>query len=129
MIDKISFGDLSDYEYVQTGKFIPATIGGVIGTVRKLSTTLKGIIIFAVLAYCGFGGVGESSVVIENVFINYRFYYSVIITIFLLPDIGHFITILAMRKYPLTAEKMQEISEIMLKDRGLAKENELSDEL
>ncbi len=117
-------GDLTDYEYVQTGKFIPATIGGVIGTIRKLSTTVKGVIIFAVLAFCGFGGIGESSVVAENVFINYRFYYSVIVIVFLLPAIGHFITVLAMRKYPLTEKKMQEISEIMLNDRGLASKKE-----
>lgn len=121
-------GDLTDYEYVQTGKFIPATIGGVIGTVRKLSTTVKGIIIFAVLAYCGFGGVGESSVITENVFINYRFYYSVIIVVFLLPALGHFITVLAMRKYPLNEEKMQEISKIMLRDRGLSEDEDLKDE-
>lgn len=112
-------GDLADYEYVQSGKFIPAVIGAVITTVGKIAESFKGIVLVAIMIYCGFNGTGSEAIVPENVFINMRFYYSILLAVFLLPALGHFITVLAMRKYPLSDKKMQEVSEILLIDRGL----------
>lgn len=113
-------GDLSDYEYVKTGRFIPAIIGAVITTVSKIAESFKGILIVGIMLLCGFTGTGEAAKVPENVFVNERFYYSIILAVFILPAIGHFVTVLAMRKYPLDDTTMQEVSQIILKDRGLA---------
>ena len=72
------------------------------------------------------GGAGFSpdnvevnAVVPENVFVNYRFYYCILASVFLLPALGHFVTYLSMRKYPLTDEVMQEVSIKIAKERGL----------
>ncbi len=115
-------GDLADYEYVENGKFIPAVIGAVITTVGKVAESLKGVILVAIMIFCGFSGMGDEAKVPENVFVNYRFYYAVAISVFILPAIGHFLTILAMKRYPLDDKTMQRVSKVLLKDRGLDKE-------
>ena len=114
--------DLTDYEYVQSGKFLPAVIGAVITTVGKISTSAKGLVIVAVMLFSGFGGNGADAIVPENQFINYKFYYAIVIAVFILPALGHFITVLAMKKYPVDDQAMQEVSQILLKDRGLSKD-------
>lgn len=113
-------GDLADYEYVKTGRFVPAVIGAVITTVSKVAESGKGILLVAIMLFCGFNGTGTAAKVTENVFINYRFYYSIAFAVFILPAIGHFVTVLAMRKYPLDDATMQEVSQVLLNDRGLA---------
>lgn len=60
----------------------------------------------------GFGGNDADAVVPENQFNNERFYYSVLIAIFILPAIGHLITVMAMKKYPLDDETIQEVSSV-----------------
>ncbi len=110
-------GDLSDYEYVQTGKFIPGTIGATLTFVNKCAISVVGIITTAMMLFSGFSTDGSNSVVPENVFVNYRFYYCVLLSVFILPAAGHFITWVAMRKYPLTEEVMEEVSHKMQKER------------
>ncbi len=121
-------GDLADYEYVENGKFIPAVIGAVITTMGKVAESFKGFVLVSIMIYCGFKGMGDSAVVPENVFINHEFYYSIVIAVFGLPAIGHFLTIVAMRKYPLDDATMQRVSQVLLEDRGLANNEVTSNE-
>lgn len=123
-LENAMVGDLTEYEYLQSGKFIPGTIGAALTFVNKLASSGVGLITMGIMAFCGFKGSGEATVVPENVFINYRFYYSVLVSVFLLPALGHFITYLSMKNYPLTDEVMQEVSMKVAEERGLLKEEQ-----
>jgi len=116
-------GDLADYEYSQSGKFIPGTIGATLTFVNKIVTSAVGIVVTGIMLYAGFSQTGTGSVVPENIFVNYRFYYCVVCAVFLLPAFGHLITCLAMRKYPLTDSKMREVSEALAEKRKAASES------
>lgn len=115
-------GDLADYEYSVSGKFIPGTIGSTLTFVTKIIGSLVGVITMGIMMFCGFGKAGEASVVPENVFVNTRFHYCILLAVFVLPCIGHIITYISMRKYPLTLEKMNEVSYKIAQDRGVIKE-------
>ena len=112
-------GDIADYEYTLSGKFIPGTIAASISFVEKIIGSFLGLIIFGVMMFSGFRGIGKEAVVPENVFINYRFYYSVLVCVFLLPALGHLITYLAMRNYPIFSDNMNKISLKMAEERRL----------
>lgn len=123
-LENAMVGDLTDYEYLQSGKFIPGTIGAALTFVNKVASSGVGIITMAIMAFCGFGESGAASVVPENVFVNYRFYYCVLLSVFILPALGHFVTFIAMKKYPLTDDVMQEVSMKIAAERGLLNKEE-----
>jgi Na+/melibiose symporter-like transporter len=110
-------GDLSDYEHSVSGRFIPGTIGATITFINKVVSSTVGLITMGIMLFSGFKGIGENAVVPENVFINDRFYYSVLLTVFILPGIGHLITWIAMHNYPLTDSRMKEITLEIAKKR------------
>ncbi len=110
-------GDLADYEYYEHGKFIPGTIGATMSFVTTVFGSTVSLMVSGVMLFCGLGEVGTK--IPENVFVNERFYYCVLICIFLLPAIGHFITWIAMKNYPLDDKKMEEVSSFLAKERGL----------
>lgn len=117
-------GDLSDYEYYEHGKFIPGTIGATLEFFNKAVKSFVGLIVTGMMVFCGFSQAGANSVIPENVFVNTNFYYCVIISVFILPAIGHIITYITMRKYPLTAKKMQEVSMFIAEKRGVLENSE-----
>ena len=121
-------GDLTDYEYLQSGKFIPGTIGAALTFVNKIASSGVGLITMGIMAFCGFSGSGEAAVVPENVFVNHRFYYCVLLSVFILPALGHLITYIAMRRYPLTDKVMQEVSLRIAKERGLLSDEKKEDD-
>ena len=121
-LENAMVGDLTEYEYLQSGKFIPGTIGATLTFVNKLAASGVGIITMAIMAFCGFSGSGESAVVPENVFVNHRFYYCILIAVFIMPALGHLVTYISMKKFPLTDEVMQEVSMKVAAKRGLLKE-------
>lgn len=123
-LENAMVGDLTDYEYLQSGKFIPGTIGAALTFVNKIASSGVGLITMGIMAFCGFTESGASSVVPENVFVNYRFYYCVLLSVFILPAIGHLITYISMRNYPLTDEVMTEVSIKIAKKRGFLKTEE-----
>ncbi|NCA66983.1 MAG: hypothetical protein EOM87_02850 [Clostridia bacterium] len=103
-------GDITDYELLTTKKFIPGTIASMFSFVDKLISSLAGLILTAIMLLSGFTS-GKDAVVPENIFINKTFYFSVLTAIFLIPCLGHIISVIAMRNYPLTESRMKEISE------------------
>lgn len=123
-LENAMVGDLTDYEYLKSGKFIPGTIGAALTFVNKIASSGVGLITMGIMAFCGFSGSGEAAVVPENVFVNYRFYYCVLLSVFILPAIGHLITYISMKHYPLTDEVMHEVSLKIAKERGLMNEEE-----
>lgn len=128
-LENAMVGDLTDYEYLQSGKFIPGTIGAALTFVNKLASSGVGIITMGIMAFCGFSGSGEAAVVPENVYVNDRFYYCVLLSVFILPALGHLITYISMRKYPLTDEVMQEVSMKIAAERGLIDEEKTTEEV
>ena len=127
-LENAMIGDLTEYEYLQSGKFIPGTIGAALTFVNKIASSGVGIITMAIMAFCGFSGSGEDTVVPENVFVNYRFYYCVLISVFILPALGHLITYISMKNYPLTDEVMQEVSLKVAAERGLLSQEQTEEE-
>ncbi|MBR3768288.1 MAG: MFS transporter [Clostridia bacterium] len=121
-LENAMVGDLTDYEYLQSGKFIPGTIGAALTFVNKIASSVVGLITMGIMAFCGFSGSGAQAVVPENVFVNYRFYYCVLLSVFILPALGHLITYISMRKYPLTKEVMEDVSIKLAHERGLIKD-------
>ncbi len=126
-LENAMVGDLTDYEYLQSGKFIPGTIGAALTFVNKIASSGVGLITMAIMAFCGFSGSGEAAVVPENVFVNHRFYYCVLLSVFILPALGHLITYISMRKYPLTDDVMQEVSMKIAAERGLLDQEETTE--
>lgn len=127
-LENAMIGDLTDYEYTQSGKFIPGTIGAALTFVNKIASSGVGLITMGIMAFCGFGESGEASVIPENVFVNYRFYYCVLLSVFILPALGHLVTYIAMRRYPLTDDVMQEVSMKLAEKRGLLKTETVGEE-
>ncbi|NCA68232.1 MAG: hypothetical protein EOM87_09250 [Clostridia bacterium] len=103
-------GDITDYELLTTKKFIPGTIASMFSFVDKLISSLAGLILSGIMLLSGFIS-GDKAKVPENVFINPTFYFCILAAIFLIPCLGHVISVLAMRNYPLTEARMKEISE------------------
>ena len=121
-------GDLADYEFYQSGKFIPGTIGATLTFCNKIVSSCVGLVVTGIMLFCGFKGSGEVAVVPENVFVNYRFYYCVAVSVFILPAIGHFITYIAMRKYPLDAKTMNEVSLYIAEKRGVLRKEKAKED-
>ena len=96
--------------------------------VNKIASSGVGLIAMGIMAFCGFSGSGEAAVAPEDVFVNRRFYYCVLLSVFILPAIGHPITWIAMKHYPLTDEVMREVPLRLAKERGLLSDTENREE-
>lgn len=103
-------GDISDYELLNTSKFIPGTIASMFSFVDKLISSFAGLILAGIMIVSGFTS-GSDAVVPLNTYINSTFYYLILTAIFLIPCAGHIISVIALRNYPLTEKRMTEISE------------------
>lgn len=110
-------GDISDYELLNSKKFIPGTIASMFSFVDKLISSFAGVILTAVMLISGFTS-GKDAVVPQNLFINPTFYFSILTAIFLIPCLGHIISLIAMKNYPLTEKRMKEISEEVVLLKG-----------
>lgn len=103
-------GDITDYEFLHSKKYIPGTIASMFSFVDKFISSLAGVIVTVIMVISGFKS-GKNAVVPEDIFVNKTFYFSILIAIFIIPCLGHLITIIAMKNYPLTDKKMQEIAQ------------------
>ncbi len=112
-------GDLADYEYTQTKKFIPGTVSSTISFCNGLAASLCGFLTLGIMMLSGFHGTGSDAAVPQNQFVNNIFYFSILISVFILPFFGHLITYIAMRKYPLSKDIMEVISRDVAIARGI----------
>ena len=97
--------DCADYEMARSGKCIPGIVGTIFTFVDKIISSLASTIMGFALA---FAGVSRGQIK-TNTFISDRFYMVVMVCFCLIPILGHIATIIAMKFYPLTREKMIEI--------------------
>ncbi len=121
---KAMLGDLADYEYYQHGRFIPGTISATMSFITTVLSSTVGLAVTAIMLFCGLGEAGTS--IPEDVFVNERFYYCVLTANFLIPALGHLITWIAMKKYPLNRRKMEEVSLYIAEKRGVMTQEEVN---
>jgi Na+/melibiose symporter-like transporter len=102
-------GDITDYETYRSGKFVPGMIGNLYSFVDKLVSSLATTIAGFILAGFGYTAtlpqVGDApSAALRTI---------VIIFLCAFPVFGYTLNIIAMKFYPLTAEKMAEVQQVL----------------
>lgn len=99
--------DCADYEEYRSGKFIPGIVGTVFTFVDKIISSLSTTIVGFALA---FAGVSKGQIPTDT-YISDKFYWTMMFCFCIVPILGHVASVIAMRFYPLTREKMVEIQE------------------
>lgn len=107
--------DCADYEEYRSGKFIPGIVGTVFTFVDKIISSLATMIVGFALA---FAGTGKGQIPTDT-FISDKFYATIMFCFCIVPIMGHIASIVAMKFYPLTREKMEEVQEEIAKRRKL----------
>lgn len=99
--------DCADYEHYRSGKFVPGIVGTIFTFVDKIISSFASTFVGFALA---FAGVANTQIP-ANQFISSKFYWTIMFCFCIVPIIGHVCSIVAMKFYPLTTEKMAEIQE------------------
>lgn len=99
--------DCADYEVYRTGKYVPGLMGTLFSFVDKMVSSLAGTLVAVMLSVIGFKDTlpTQDTPYSTSIFV---------VTMFCLigcPLIGYICNIVAMKFYPLTKEKMEEIQE------------------
>lgn len=116
--------DCADYEEYRSGKFVPGIVGTVFTFVDKITSSVATTIVGISLA---FAGVGKGQIP-TNEYVSEKFYWLMMICFCIIPILGHIATIISMKYYTLTREKMVEIQK-ELEERKLNKSYRKSQEL
>ncbi|ACZ01759.1 MFS transporter [Streptobacillus moniliformis] len=100
-----AIADCSDYETYRTGKYVPGMMGTLFSFVDKIissiSTTIIGVVI-AMIGYTnGFPKIGDVN--------TPQLFYAAMFLFLGLPILGWIASVISLKFYPLTAEKMEEI--------------------
>lgn len=97
--------DCADYEEYRSGRFIPGIVGTIFTCVDKVISSLATTIVGFALA---FAGVSKGQI-LTNTYISDKFYWTMMFCFCIVPVLGHICSIVAMKFYPLTTEKMADI--------------------
>ncbi|MCR5823214.1 MAG: MFS transporter [Lachnospiraceae bacterium] len=109
--------DCSDYETYRSGKYIPGVMGTLFSLVDKLVSSLSATIVGLAVSIIGLRSLPTA----ETPYTGGM--NTVVIVLFcVLPVIAWLVTILFMRKYSLTREKMEEIQEVNRKRKKAVSE-------
>ena len=103
--------DCADYEASRTGKFVPGMMGTLFSFVDKLISSLSSTILGLGLAIIGMADV----VIPPNTPADSKFFWLVMTCMYIIPIAGHVASLIAMKFYPLTAEKMVEVQKDLAK--------------
>ncbi len=114
--------DCADYEVYRSGRYVPGLMGTLFSLVDKLISSISTTIIAVIFAAIGFG---KALPTVETPYSS-NILVAVLICYLGLPIIGWVCNLIAMKFYPLTKEKMEEIQgEIArIKKEALAKQGE-----
>lgn len=99
--------DCADYEVYRSGKYLPGVIGTVLSFVDKLISSLASTVVAAVYAAVGFGAALPT---VETPY-SASLMWATLICFIGAPMLGWITSLIVMRFYPLTKEKMEEIQE------------------
>lgn len=97
--------DCSDYETYRSGRYVPGMVATIFSFIDKLLSSLSTLIVGFALAYAGVGAV----TITPNEPVNAVFNNVILICFCIVPILGHIATLVAMRFYDLTKEKMEEV--------------------
>lgn len=100
-------GDVSDYETYVSGRYIPGMIAALFSFVDKMVSSLTPFVVGALVSVIGFGD--EFPTVDDGM--TTGLLWVALITALGFPVLGWVISIIAMKFYPLTKEKMVEVQE------------------
>lgn len=103
--------DCADYEEYRSGKFVPGCVGTVFTFVDKIISSLATTMVGFALA---FAGTAKGQIPVDT-YISDRFYWTMMFCFCIVPILGHVASIISMKFYPLTTEKMVEIQEELKK--------------
>lgn len=97
--------DCADYETYRSGKYVPGLMGTLFSCVDKIISSFATTIVGLMIAMIGFKTTQPQP---DTPYSNEIFIITMI-CMFILPIIGWLINLVAMKFYPLTKEKMEEI--------------------
>ncbi len=97
--------DCADYETYRSGKYVPGMMGTLFSFVDKLISSLANTVVGLMLALIGFT---EAFPTVETPYSTELHYVGVFLFLGM-PIIGWICSLIAMRFYPLTREKMEEV--------------------
>lgn len=113
--------DCADYEEYRSGKFIPGIVGTVFTFVDKIISSFATTIVGFALA---FAGVSKGQIPTDT-WISEKFYWTMMFCFCIVPILGHVASVISMKFYPLTREKMAEIEKTLEERRmSLGKSSE-----
>ena len=113
--------DCADYETYRTGKYVPGLMGTLFSFVDKVISSLASTIVALMFALVGYA----QEVPTDKSPWSEGLFWVVVIAFTIVPIIGWLCNVVAMKLYPMTKEKMEEIQEKIaeIKAKNLA-ENE-----
>lgn len=114
--------DCADYEVYRSGKYVPGLMGTLFSFVDKMISSLAGMFVSLMIAAIGF----TSAQPTPDTPYSSGIFWVTIICFLGAPVLGWICNIIAMRYYPLTREKMEEIQETIAAIKEKARE-EISD--
>ncbi len=106
--------DIIDYEFYRSGRYIPGVISGAYSFVDKLVSSLASTIVAFVVAKIGYA----SSMPQSADPLTRPLFYAAMFLWLGMPVLGYICTLIAMKFYPLTKEKMEEIQIANAKTRA-----------
>ena len=111
--------DCADYEEYRSGRFIPGIVGTIFTCVDKVISSFSSTIVGLALAFAG----ASKGQIPTNTYISDKFYWTIMVCFCVVPIIGHICSIIAMKFYPLTEQKMVEIQAELVRRKMEAEES------
>ena len=99
--------DCADYETYRSGKFIPGIMGTLFSLVDKLVSSLSGTVVGLAVGFIGFANLPTKATPYAE-----GMHWVVIVLFCLIPMASWVVTLIAMKGYSLTGEKMKTISKV-----------------
>ena len=115
--------DCADYETYKSGKFIPGIMGTMFSLVDKLVSSLSGTVVGLAVGFIGFSNLPTKTTAYAE-----GMHWVVIILFCLIPMASWITTLIAMKGYSLTGEKMQQINKINAARRAAIADGMSADE-
>lgn len=114
--------DCADYEHYRSGKFIPGIVGTVFTLVDQVISAFSSTIVGLALAFAGMA----NGKIPTDTYISDKFYWTMMFCFCIIPIVGHIASIISMKFYPLTKEKMVEIQAelVIRKEKALAEQTQ-----
>lgn len=97
--------DCADYETYRSGKFLPGIVGTIFTFVDKIISSFGALFVGVTLT---FAGVGNTKIPTDQ-WISDRFYWTIMFAFCVPLILGNLATVIAMKYYTLTGDKMAEI--------------------